>query len=314
MKTNFYLTIFNQIKEGKNPNQISKQLSISKQKIYYYTNKLQEKGYILKKGYGTWEVKKQTLNPLDFTTNKSIRGHAFIWTVNIPQEIKNLSWKERLNKTKIKYKLIGKEKFPRLFIKNKKVWLGKNNIVVYENKSFYGAKSTLSRKYAVESLLCCLHALESKFNINLKPYQFKTSREHYGMIKNDLAIQCNKNNEKIIVHDDLEGDWLWVDDSESLGELETGGKKAIVRSKQVQDWWNDNKQHNFKVTPTFLMESLTNLTQMQIESNRQLLLYKEQNKSHLKLIQEYRKEIKGIKETKHKLMEEKTQRKLSEYS
>ena len=131
--------------------QIAKKLSCSKQKIYYYTTVLRKKGYIEKKGYGVWEVKKLTLNILDFDTSKSIRGHAFIWTIKIPKEMK-----ERVEESRKKYKLVRKTT-PRLIINGKKVWVGKKSIVVFENKSFYAKDSTNARKYAdqKQSILIC---------------------------------------------------------------------------------------------------------------------------------------------------------------
>ena len=95
----------------------------------------------------------------------------------------------------------------------------------------------------------------------------------------------------MIIKDDIEGEWLWIDDSESLNELET---KNIVRSKQVQDWWNDNKKHDFKVTPSFLMETMNGIMQNQ-------LIFDKNMSSHLRVladlenaIQDLRKEIKKI--------------------
>lgn len=274
MTRNFklYLTIFELIKEGKNPSQIAKQLNISKQKLSYYTKKLKERSFIQKKGYGTWEVKRFNLSHIELFPKKSIRGHAFIWKVKLHKKI---DWLKKLGTTK--YKLIGRAKYPRIFINNKKVWLGKRNIVIFENKSFYAKNSINSRKYAVYELLDVLRALESKLCVNLRPYTFKVTREHYGMIKNELARQCNKNGEKIIVHDDLEGGWMWIDDSHSLNELEVGGKKAVLRSKQVQDWFNDHKKHDFKVTPSFLLESIGGLTQNFNEYSKHI-------KSHTKAI------------------------------
>jgi len=309
-KENFYFTILELLKEGKNPTLISKQLNISKQKISYYIHKFKERGYIEKKGYGTWEVKKHTLSQLDFKPKKSIRGHAFVWTIKLHKEY---DWIKQLGTTK--YNLI-RGIIPRIFINNRKIWLGKKNIVIYENKSFYANNSINSRKYAVLSLLTILDTLEHKLKVNLKPYTFKTSREHYGMIKNDLAIQCNKNNEKILIHDDLEGDWLWIDDSESLGELETGGKKAVVRSKQVQDWYNDHKKHDFKVTPTFLIESIHGLTTSQQGMINTMSEYAKHIKAHTrsivalsKAIPQLTKLLKDTKEENSKLK----QRKLSEF-
>jgi hypothetical protein len=82
----------------------------------------------------------------------------------------------------------------------------------------------------------------------------------------------------MIIKDDLEGEWLWIDFSDEIDELET---KNIVRSKQVQDWWNDNKKHNFKVTPSFLMETLA------IQQNH-LNQFSKQIESHLALIKQWK--------------------------
>lgn len=293
----FELDILNLLKQGLNPSKISKQLNIKLSLLSYYITKFKKLGIIKKVSYGTYEVQNITSNTLTKKV-KQIRGHAFIWTVKLN---KKFNWLELLKNQEFK---LVRNKTPRIVVSNHKVWLGLKTITVYENKSFYANNSINSRKYAVISLIEVLDAIQSKLKINIRPYIFKPTREHYGMIKNDLARQYNRNNEKMIIKDDLEGEWLWIDDSESLGELET---KNIVRSKQVQDWWNDNKRHDFKVTPSFLMESLSKLTNVQIESNRQLLLYQEQNKEHLKLIKLYQKEaelrIKEIKKKKVSLKE-----------
>ncbi len=55
-KGDLYLTIYNLIKEGRNPMDISKILNITKQNIQYYINHLKKKEYIKKLGYGTWEI------------------------------------------------------------------------------------------------------------------------------------------------------------------------------------------------------------------------------------------------------------------
>ena len=288
-KENFNLTILNLLSQGIKPKDISKQLNLSMPNLSYYLRRLKNQGNIKKIGYGTWEVKSMTSNTL--RKDKQIRGHAFIWTIKLN---KKFNWINLLDSTgQHNYKLV-RNLIPRIIIKDKKVWLGKKTITIYEHKSFYANNSINSRKYAVIGLIEVLEALEKQLVINIRPYIFKCAREHFGMIKNDLARQYNRNNEKMIIHDDLEGDWLWIDDSESLGELET---KNIVRSKQVQDWWNDNKKHNFKVTASFLLENINKV--VEIQNNDRLLVQElpktivkleQQISSHLKLINEYRKE------------------------
>jgi hypothetical protein len=280
--------IFEELKKGKNPSKIAKDLSISKQKTQYYIGKLKREGYIQKKGYGVWEVKKSTLNTLELKQPKPIRGHAFIWKVKTPKEIKG--WLDLLNSKDVDYKLVTTN-VPRVFIKNRKVWLGKKHIIIYENTSYYAKDSINARKYAVISLLELLQALEHKLGVNLKPYVFKPSREHYGIIKNELARQCNRKGEKIIIRDNLEGQWLWIDDSESLSELENGGTKAVVRSKQVQNWWNDHKKHNFEMTPTLIKESIMGLTTSQSLLIENFTNYSKHIKAHTESIKALSKAI-----------------------
>lgn len=254
-KRNFYLSILSLLSQGKNPSKIAKELNIKKQNLNHYLSMLKEKGIIKKVGYGVWEVKEFNSNTLT-KIDRKIRGHAFIWTIKLNKQI---NWLELLKDSN--YKLV-RNKTPRIFINKKKVWLGKKTITIYETNSFYGKNAIESRKYAVISLIETLESIEKKFNITLKPYVFNPSREHYGMIKNDLARQCNRVGEKLKVSD-FNGEWLWIDDSESLGELETGNKNALVNSLMVQKWWNDMKKTKFEVTPTFLMESIGGMIQVQ---------------------------------------------------
>lgn len=277
-KNDFYLSILQLLKLGHNPSFISKKLKISKQKLNYYIRQLKKEGLIKKIGYGVWEVKNNTLNTLT-QKPKKIRGHAFIWTIKLN---KKYNWK----RLKLQHKLI-RNCIPRVIINGRKIWLGKKTITIYEINSFYGENSIQARKYAVISLLELLETIEKKLNINLKPYYFKPAREHYGMIKNELARQYNRKGEKLHIKDGQD-EWLWIDDSESLGELETNN---IIISKQVQDWWNNHKKYKFQVTPQFLMERIYEVTENQ-------MMFAKNLKSHIKAIKALTKAVerKNIKE------------------
>lgn len=287
-EANFYFKILELLKHSTNLKTIQNSLSLSKQALNYYLRRLSKKGLIINKGYGHWEVISQSkVLPKDTQLEDSIRGHAFTWTIQIPKEIQN--WENRieiLRKSKIPYKLIGILKTtPRIIINNKKIWLGNKTITIYDPKSFYAKDSIESRKYAVIELLETIYKLERKLQINLHPYHFKPSREHYGQIKNILAIQHNRKGEKLHIKDNGE-EWLWIDDSESLGELETNN---LVRSKQVQDWWNDQKKHNFEVTPTFLLETINKVTDNQ-------LMFAKNIETHMEILQEMNKTLKLIQQ------------------
>jgi len=287
------LTVLSLLNQGNNPSKISKELSISKQKINYYIRRLKNEGLINKIGYGTWEVKQVKL----FNSNtppykqvkifnsdilpkkdKKIRGHAFIWSIKLPQEIKD--WKERLEKLKIDYRLV-RGKTPRIWLNKKKIWLGQNTITLYESNSYYGYNAIESRKYAIVSLLEDLERLEKLLKINLGEYIFHPCREHYALIKNDLARQCNRNGEKINISDN-NGEWLWIDKSDGIGELETGNHNALVNNIGVQRWWNDMKDTKFEWTPKVIgsnfieMQNTLNQTIQAHELNAQNII-KHQN-------------------------------------
>jgi len=279
-KKKFYLVVLELLKQNKKPSDIAKQLNISKQKIYYYTKTLKELGFIEKKGYGVWKIIRSKKEDLEHALNwrdKKIRGHAFIWKV----KSKKFNWIELLKKKGIKYNLV-RGYTPRIIIKDMKIWLGKESIIIYDNRSFYGSNAIESRKYAVFGIKSILEYLQKRLGISLGRYLFKPVREHYGLIKNELARQVNDKGEKIIVRDDLDGEWLWIDDSIGMeGELETGGKgitkDRVALNLEVQNWYNDMKQTNFKVTPSFLMESIFNVTQNQ-------LMFNQNFESHVKSI------------------------------
>ena len=283
VKNNLNLNVLLNLLESKSPAQISKELNISKQALNYYIKTLKANGNIIKKGYGTWEVKNYTLK---MQSNKKIRGHAFIWTIKLNKPI---DWTKHLTN----YQLI-RGLIPRIIINNQKIWLGKKTITIYDNRSFYGENSIESRKHAILGLKSILEALESKAKVNLRPYRFKVCKEHYSMIKNELARQYNEKGEKMFIRDDIEGEWLWIDDSESLNELET---KNIVRSKQVQDWWNDNKKHDFKITPSFLMESINQVTNNQ-------LMFAKNIETHMQVLKDINQAIYELKEEVKRLNNE----------
>jgi predicted transcriptional regulator len=290
-----YLTLLNLLKQGLNPSKISKQLNLKKQTLQYYLTTLKKKGIIEKKGYGTWQVKEvQVFNSNTLSHNsKSVRGHAFIWTIKLPQETKG--WVERLNRLKIPYKLI-RGQTPRIYLGKKKVWLGKKTMTLYEPNSFYGQNAIESRKYAIWVLIQDLRALEKRLQFKLGSYVFSPSREHFALIKNDLAKQCNKEGDKIVVKD-YNGDWLWVDASDGIGELETGNHNALVNNIGVQKWWNDMKQTKFEVTPSFILNSMNQVTQNQ-------LMFNQNFESHVSAIRELGDSVRKLTEQVIKLEEE----------
>jgi len=271
VKKTFLLNhIIAEIENGKYPSQIAKELKVSKQKINYFVGIMKKQGLIKRIGYGVWEVnqevkrsKKTAIGHYNQQVKKQvkkIRGHALIWKVN--HNIKSwndFDFKERLHTGT-----------PRKIINGKKVWFGKKHIVIYSDASYFGFNAIESKKYAVSDLLDTLKEIEAKQGINLKPYTFVASREHYAIVKNELARQYNRNGEKLHVKDNGE-EWLLIDDSyKQGGELETIGKKALTNNIKVNDFWNDNKLHNFQVTPTFVLNQFKKMQTAVLKTQEQV--------------------------------------------
>lgn len=233
--------VFSLIKKGLYPSKISRELNISKQKVQYYVDKLKKEGKIEKVSYGIWKVKEvQISSKARLSLRKQIRGHAFNWKVKFLREY---DWLKLLNRNNLPYNLIGINKStPRILINEKKVWLTKNGLVIYEPQSFFARTSRESFGLAVYELQQTVRKLERMLHKNLGTWQFTVSREHYGMIKNELARQYNEKGEKLYVRDEG-GIWMWIDDSYSLDELETNNKED---SSGVQTWYNSFKEGGFK--------------------------------------------------------------------
>jgi hypothetical protein len=280
----FYLTLFERLKQGLTPMEISKEFNISKQNLNYYIRQLKNKGLIEKKGYGVWEVGGQIEHAL-ILSKKTIRGHAFIWKVNLQKEI---DWKNVLKQSKIDFKLV-RNCIPRAFINNKKVWFGRKTLTIYESNSFYGENAVESRKYAVVSLRETIDTIQKIIGINLFPCEFTPAREHYALIKNDLAKQVNRNGEKIYIRDSR-GEWMWMDMSDGIGELETGNHNALVNNIGVQRWWNDMKDTKFQWTPSVIGKSIYEVTQNQ-------LMFNQNFQSHVQAVKDLGHSAKANSET-----------------
>jgi hypothetical protein len=279
------LLIVSELKKGNPPAKISKKHRINKKTLQYYLRQLKEMKCIEKQGYGVWKVLKEVSFSSKATSlKKQIRGHAFNWKIKFKHQI---NWKKRLEDNKIKYQLIGVNRStPRIIFNEKKIWFTKTGLVVYEPQSFFSRSSHTSKGMAVWELDKTIKALGRRLKIDLGGYLFTTSREHYGMIKNELAKQYNDKGEKLYISDD-NGIWMWIDFSHSIHELETNNPKD---SWGVQGWFNDHKKHNFKVTPTFLMENINQVTQNQI-------MFAKNMESHIGAIKTLGKEVKGLSKT-----------------
>ncbi len=280
-KKDFYLTVLFEFEKDTNLTRIRNKLNLSKQSLNYYITKLKRFGYLEQKGEGWYEL---TENSKNFGKNSTkydskinvddIRGHAYVWTIELNSIPEN--WGDRikiLEKNGINFNLVGALKTtPRIKVLNRKVWLCNDHLRIFdiEKASYYGKTANESKLNAKLEAFRIIRVLENKLNIKLSENKLKFQKEHYAIVKNDLAKYQNSKGVIMRISDEG-GEWLLIDDSlEEGGELETVGKKAFNNNILVQNWWNDNKKHDFSVTPSFLLENLNKLTESQINTSERM--------------------------------------------
>lgn len=271
------------LEKGKKAKEIAKDLNISNSNLSYYLGKLKKDNLIKYKGNGIWQVQKLPPTP---SSKKKIRGHAFVWKI----ELKEVNWKKYLDNSKINYKEQSNGKVLRIFFLGKKVWLTKKGMIIYEPYNYWGFNSYEAKGKAVFNLDRFIKNLFFKLKLRELPYKFTTSREHFAIVKNELARQYNDRGEKMYIRND-KGVWMWIDFSDGINELENNN---VDINKMVQDFWNDNLKHNFKVTPTFILETMQGIQKNQ-------MVFDENMSSHLEVLENIGIAITQLKEEVKKL-------------
>ena len=310
-KKNLYLPILNSLRLSTNLTKIGKELCISKQRLNYYLRELRKKGFVYNKGNGWWEVTEKGKNPTKysiFINKDSSRGHAYIWETEIEVIPKN--WDKRnelLEKKGINFKLVGALKTtPRIKVLGRKVWLCNNHLRIFdkEKSSYYGDDAKESRKNSKLQAMRIVHSLQNKLGIKLNPNEIKFRKEHYALIKNDLAIDQNQKGILWRIKDENNEEWLLIDDSlEQGGELENVGKSAYKTNIPMQKWWNEHKETKFKVTPALVLNGFKVLTENQQKQSESISEFAVALNKHIpayegmtSLVGELKEEIKSLKE------------------
>jgi len=166
----------------------------------------------------------------------------------------------------------------RTILNSRKIWLGKKGITIYEPIDFMGRSSFEVKGKAVFEMDLLIKDLLRELGLKIKPYRFTTSREHYGIIKNELARQYNDKKKKMHIRSEDGTLWMWIDDSKGLGELEN---QDPTLNRQVQQYWNEHKDHNFKIGAGFILNGFNELTKG-IKANTDHLEYHAENmRSHV---------------------------------
>ena len=269
---NFYLYVFNQIKNGVRPSNICKNLRISKQKLNYYITTLKHSGFIKRIGYGVWEILKEfkvkevkkttgvAKNDYSLLEEGKVRAHGLQFKLRLPNIPKWLSRKEVLTNNNIPFEDLiigGANRGQKLIFKGRKIWLTDKTIIIYEKASYFGDNAREAKNYAIYELKTLLEGLERYLGVDLKidhKYLFKISRQHYALIKNTLAKQYSKEGKKLEIYNET-GLWFVIDNSFNLYEAETQGKRAVTANEKVKVFFNELEELE-GFTPKIMVNSI----------------------------------------------------------
>lgn len=302
--------IISEIESGKNPAKISEDHNINKKTLQDYLRELKKLGIIEKKGYGVWEVNKARKKSLNLTnrhsskttqtsTKKEIRGHAFIWKIEFMQPIDWNKATKKYSKKKLTFQLMKHNKILRTIFKGRKIWLGARGLTIYEPIDFMGKSSFEVKGRAVFEMDKLIKDLLKELGVRFRRYRFTTSREHYGIVKNELARQFNDHKEKLLVKT-LEGStWLWIDDSKGLGELETADPTL---NREVQNFWNNHKKHKFRVDADFVLEGMAKQSEAIKKNAENVDFHMENMRSHVQATRDLSKAATSLNENIEKLI------------
>ncbi len=230
-KRDLYLTVFNLIKKGESPMNISKILNISKQNLQYYINYLKNNGYINKIGYGTWEVKKEVkTSSLGLRVEKPTTNlHALQITIPILQgKIKDSDWqlKNKLNNWIPKYK--GLNILGGLTIRNNN---NKSITIFAKTRDIKDLNEVDNLSFKIRAYISQYMRLRGVvldvFNAKVTNLNLATKDEHAeSMLRKGekFELDLNKISEKVFPKDNINAK-AWIDGSPFKFSAETNDKE-----------------------------------------------------------------------------------------
>lgn len=312
---NFYIYIYNAIKDGKYPSKIAKELfpneTKGRQKVNYYISFLKNKGLISKidnKNYAGWEVLKE-MDELELVkisqgrckNKKVIRDEAENIITNLHAleikfpilsgEVKDKSWeiKNKLNNWLPKYK--GLDSLGGLTIRNNN---NKTITVFAKSRNIKNLEEVDNLAFKIRAYI--YEYFKSKHNVELDVFNCETKnlnlatedRQSECMIKKGekFELNLNKTAEKVFEKDNIKAK-AWIDGSPFSFSAET----------------NDKEWKRAYLTMPFIIMGLSNSMPAIQEYTKQIMLHMEVQKKQLetqeliqKAVNELRNEIKSLNE------------------
>ena len=295
------LSVLSYLRAGLNPAKIAAKMGITMSTIQYHLSALKKQGLIHKAGYGTWEVLREptieeltprglsrvsspylpphrgssnrstavlTQTELARFTQDSVRAHAFVFTMQVPRNLRNWNNKMRvkfLETNSIPYKPLGiGGGGQRIIVKDRKTWLLNRSIIIYDKASYFAEEALQAKTTALATHLAIIKHIERLLHTSFQisgDYKFKVSRQHYALIYNALAKQYNESGEKLEIRTD-KGAWFLIDNSYNMNEAETvHPTTAMSDNKKVQDFFNGVK--TTAITPEFILQAMNGIQENQ---------------------------------------------------
>jgi DNA-binding CsgD family transcriptional regulator len=218
------------------------------------------------------------------------------------------------------------EKSNTLFIDGNTIRLYKNSIEIYSGQTFYGKTVDESEKKSLDYWKRFIARLEHDLNIILmknRARNIKIVNQHWARGDSEICDNSREYRERVWVYAEEDGKLAFItDDSFGFREDETVHPITAKRDrqaidKQVNDWRLNNPPTNSELSNISkdTLNAVNSLIEIQRGLPENLALLKEQIASHLKLIQEYRKEnIKWRKNKTEEIRKNIGQKKLSDFT
>jgi len=247
----------------------------------------------------------------------SIRLHNLTFSVLIPRISK---WNKRdkfLTLKNINFKTIdmGTWKTQQIIIDKRKIWLNPKKIIFYMD-DYYADTPLEAFSQAIIDLKVLVVKIQKKFSLKLiynNSIDFEVGRQHYALIKNQLAKKYNKEKKKLFVYDSENKLRLLIDDSLKLNEFEAVDPKlSRDDSTVVQEHFKDIiEEKHYKPSTTKGMidrtaDNLNKLTEQNMILSTNFNRYNKNIELHLSVLKDMKTTLRKISDVKTRIKVKKT--------
>jgi len=252
--------VLNLLAKGFNKKEIRKKLNIKPSTLSNHLRRLENSGYIERKGKYVINVFASSYKHLRVTKNQvhmklNKRGHACNFKIIFPNE-KNLLEKQKV-KHELKVKNLTRLSFGSLkLIKDKcSIWINKGSLTIYSNNSYYSKNALHSKFRALKDVDNLIRSLKERFGFT-GMYGIEIFREHYGLIFNKFAQWILKKGDKLYVKEKGNKTILWVDSSrkDDIGLEEFEGDDPL-QINSADNYFESHERTGWKVTPEFCLKT-----------------------------------------------------------